>query len=156
MDIDRLTDELAATRDPRIKYIIANRLILDSRPGNNPWRWVRYNGPNSHTSHFHLSVLSTPICDDTQRWRLASFNGIPDAPPLPPAETVTVQKLGSTGARVTKLQQVLNKWYPWLHLAEDGIFGPATETAVKELQRRAGIAVDGIAGPATFRVLGML
>lgn len=41
VDIDRLTDELAASRDVRIKikYIIANGMILDSRPGNRPWQW---------------------------------------------------------------------------------------------------------------------
>src|SRR3954469_15270084 len=36
----------------------------------------------------------------------------------------------------------------------DGIEGPGTLAAVRALQSRAGIAVDGIAGPATRAVLG--
>jgi hypothetical protein len=74
MDIDRLTDELADSRDPRIKYIIANRWILDTRPGNNPWRWVRYGGSNPHTKHFHLSVMpSKNLYDDNRPWNLPSL-----------------------------------------------------------------------------------
>ncbi|MEU6267703.1 hypothetical protein [Saccharopolyspora shandongensis] len=83
MDIDRLTDELAASRDPRIKYIIANGYILDSRPGNSPWRWVRYSGSNPHTKHFHLSVMdSVALADDPRPWNLPSFGGAP----MPPAQ----------------------------------------------------------------------
>lgn len=67
----------------------------------------------------------------------------------------TVLKRGSTGAAVEQLQRVLNAWYPYLRLVVDGDYGPATEAGVKELQRRAGIKVDGIAGAMTFRVLGM-
>src|SRR3954451_10551300 len=36
----------------------------------------------------------------------------------------------------------------------DGFAGPATRTAVRSLQRRAGLAVDGIAGPKTWGALG--
>lgn len=74
MDIDKITDQLAASRDPRIKYIIANGYILDSRPGNNPWKWVTYRGSNAHRKHFHLSVMNSPICDDTRLWNLPLFN----------------------------------------------------------------------------------
>lgn len=73
MDIDRLTDELVATRDSRIKYIIANGLILDARPQFHPWQWMPYHGSNPHRSHFHLSVMDAPLCDDPRPWALASF-----------------------------------------------------------------------------------
>lgn len=86
MDIDRLTDELAASRDPRIKYIIANGYILDSRPGNNPWRWMKYSGSNPHNKHFHLSV-NTHNCDDTRPWNLPSFGGGAPAPAPAPIYT---------------------------------------------------------------------
>lgn len=38
----------------------------------------------------------------------------------------------------------------------DGVLGPATETAVRRLQKRARIAVDGIPGPMTRGALGRL
>jgi peptidoglycan hydrolase-like protein with peptidoglycan-binding domain len=40
------------------------------------------------------------------------------------------------------------------HGTIDGYFGPSTERAVRLLQRRAGIAVDGVPGPRTRRALG--
>jgi hypothetical protein len=36
----------------------------------------------------------------------------------------------------------------------DGLEGPATRTAVKRFQRRAGLAADGLAGPNTRKALG--
>src|SRR5258705_12858038 len=36
----------------------------------------------------------------------------------------------------------------------DGFVGPGTATAVRRLQRHAGIAVDGVAGAQTLHVLG--
>src|SRR3954463_2754860 len=36
----------------------------------------------------------------------------------------------------------------------DGIAGPGTRAAVRSLHRRAGICVDGVAGPQTLGVLG--
>lgn len=88
-DIDRFTDELAASRDPRIKYVIANGWILDSRPQFSPWTWVRYFGPNPHTSHVHLSVAASPICDDQTRWNVPMLGGggtpgpAPEVPHVP-------------------------------------------------------------------------
>jgi murein DD-endopeptidase MepM/ murein hydrolase activator NlpD len=38
----------------------------------------------------------------------------------------------------------------------DGVAGPATATAVRAFQRRAGLAVDGVVGPQTRRALGRL
>jgi peptidoglycan hydrolase-like protein with peptidoglycan-binding domain len=39
------------------------------------------------------------------------------------------------------------------NVAVDGIFGPATETAVRQLQTAGGIAADGIVGPQTWPLL---
>ena len=38
----------------------------------------------------------------------------------------------------------------------DGLNGPGTSSGVRRLQRRAGIAVDGVAGPRTRKALGVL
>ncbi|MFC9504810.1 peptidoglycan-binding protein [Streptomyces sp. NPDC057002] len=37
--------------------------------------------------------------------------------------------------------------------AVDGIFGPHTQRAVKDLQKRSGLVVDGIIGPHTWKAL---
>ena len=36
----------------------------------------------------------------------------------------------------------------------DGVFGPATEAVTKAIQQKAGLVVDGIAGPLTLKWLG--
>lgn len=35
----------------------------------------------------------------------------------------------------------------------DGEFGPLTETALREYQKKNGLEVDGVAGPATYAKL---
>ena len=68
--------------------MIANGLIMDTRPQFNPWQWVRYTGSNPHTSHVHLSVVASPACDDTRPWNLPMLGGAsptpPDRPPTLP------------------------------------------------------------------------
>lgn len=89
-DIDRFTDELAASRDPRLKYVIANGWILDSRAPYNPWKWVRYYGSNPHTSHVHVSVQASPICDAENWWNVPMLGGVPNPSPpsVPPVPTI--------------------------------------------------------------------
>jgi peptidoglycan hydrolase-like protein with peptidoglycan-binding domain len=53
-----------------------------------------------------------------------------------------------SGNPVTHLQEAL-------HISADGQFGPQTEAAVKQLQARDGLAVDGVVGPETWRALGL-
>jgi N-acetylmuramoyl-L-alanine amidase len=56
------------------------------------------------------------------------------------------------GDDVTHLQRQLNA-LGFDAGREDGILGPDTDTALREFQRNAGLAVDGIAGPATVATL---
>jgi hypothetical protein len=74
-DMGRLALELAASRDPRIKYVIYNRRILDTRPAT--WTWGPYSGVNAHQHHLHLSVVASPACDDPRPWSLPMLTGRP-------------------------------------------------------------------------------
>ena len=63
-------------------------------------------------------------------------------------------KRGSTGDKVREMQQRLKNW-GYYDGSADGIFGSATESAVKYFQRRNGLSADGIVGSATAAALGM-
>lgn len=83
------------------------------------------------------------------------------AGPNPPGNAkppvTNLLRVGSTGDQVKQLQGFLNRYYSHVNLVVDGIFGPATENAVKEFQRRYGhgLVVDGIVGPATRKAMGL-
>jgi peptidoglycan hydrolase-like protein with peptidoglycan-binding domain len=61
-------------------------------------------------------------------------------------------RIGSTGQGVRRAQRALRRT-PNLGLVVDGVFGPATETAVKEFQDGAGLVSDGVVGPLTWASL---
>lgn len=70
------------------------------------------------------------------------------------APKVTVLTLGSSGSKVKKLQRELNRVFPtYSKLATDGHFGAKTRDVIREFQRRAGLVVDGTAGPLTQSAL---
>ena len=52
------------------------------------------------------------------------------------------------GNAVARLQHAL-------HMPADGNFGPETEAAIRRLQARHGLTVDGVVGPATWSLLGI-
>lgn len=78
-------------------------------------------------------------------------------PPVPVGEYAGILLYrGSTGPQVAELQRRLKYAYASYagSLEIDGVFGPETEAAVKEFQRRTmGLKVDGIVGPATASAL---
>jgi len=61
---------------------------------------------------------------------------------------------GSSGSVVTKIQQKLSDW-GYYSYDVDGIYGSRTVAAVKKFQRRNGLTVDGVCGPATLAALGI-
>lgn len=94
--------------------------------------------------------------------------GEPPLPPVPPTEFVRrlLQVIdfcsngtfapGDANECVAVLQRVLNHKAGGLNgvpLADDGVYGPNTEQAVRNVQQWVGIAVDGIAGPQTWAAL---
>jgi N-acetylmuramoyl-L-alanine amidase len=65
-----------------------------------------------------------------------------------------VIKPGKVGWDVSVLQFLLTK-RGLLDCEIDGRFGSMTEVALRAFQQKAGLAADGIAGPATMRALGV-
>lgn len=98
-----------------------------------------------------MRALNNPfcaVCQERIRAVMAAYGG----PALPTLPTLPTLRRGATGQAVRNLQGLL--------LAHghdprgiDGVFGPATEAAVRAFQQRSAIAVDGIVGPQTWGAL---
>jgi peptidoglycan hydrolase-like protein with peptidoglycan-binding domain len=73
-----------------------------------------------------------------------------DAAPLP--STDGTLRIGSTGTAVKTLQTNLNK-VMGTKLTTDGVFGPATDAALKAFQTRYKLDVDGIYGPRSAAMM---
>lgn len=65
-----------------------------------------------------------------------------------------LSKYGSRGSEVTQIQTKLKRW-GYYQGNVDGIYGSQTLAAVKYFQRKNGLSVDGIAGPATLKAMGI-
>lgn len=71
--------------------------------------------------------------------------------PAPGGGYVTLRE-GTSGTLVRNLQQAL-KDQGYFRLTVDGLYGVGTTESVREFQRRKGLSQDGVAGPATQRIL---
>ena len=65
-----------------------------------------------------------------------------------------LSKYGSRGDEVRQIQTKLKRW-GYYNGNVDGIYGSQTLEAVKYFQRKNGLKVDGIAGPATLKAMGI-
>lgn len=102
--------------------------------------WIINGGRNGLSDRARYLAKIKPIVQ-----RLAASEIQPD-------HDYPVLHRGSEGEWVERLQIGLVEGAYGV-LAIDGDFGPATEGAVKMLQRARGLKVDGIAGPKTFAAL---
>ncbi|MGN9865908.1 peptidoglycan recognition protein family protein [Bacillus swezeyi] len=72
----------------------------------------------------------------------------------PSKSTGIILKKGSAGSKVKALQKrLIAAGFSLPKYGADGSYGNETVQAVKSLQKKAGIAVDGIYGPATEKAL---
>lgn len=83
----------------------------------------------------------------TRVYRIVALEGkVPATTP-----TMNILSKGSKGAKVKDIQTKLNQHGAKLKI--DGIFGVATDLAVKNFQRANGLLADGIVGSMTLEVL---
>lgn len=100
----------------------------------------------------------TPTATAVSATATGTSQPVPDAPSRPvstPAQNPTLTR-GAQGPAVSVLQQHLNAWIArnpaqgLQPLRIDGIFGAATEQAVRRFQSALGLQVDGIVGSQTW------
>jgi hypothetical protein len=140
--------------DPRVTYIIWNRRIYNRARAAEGW--LSYTGPNPHTKHMHVSIRAA--ARDTLSpwpWSAGGATGIipTETQATTPTSTGARLRLKSRGPDVSTLQQRLVVWRMMSQEDVDGIFGHNTLAVVKEFQRRHGLTIDGIVGPATWTYL---
>lgn len=68
--------------------------------------------------------------------------------------TQTLSSLGSRGQEVRQIQRKLQN-LGFYSGSVDGVYGTATQKAVRNFQKSCGITADGIAGPKTLLYLGL-
>jgi hypothetical protein len=86
---------------------------------------------------------------DFETSRGLTVDGVVD-PQTWPALVVTIRR-SDTGSAVRAGQVQLNRY--GYALTVDGVFGPATEAAVRDFQRQNGLTIDGVLGQSGWRTL---
>ncbi len=125
---------------PSTEYVIFNRRIFRKADRFRP---RVYTGINPHTGHCHESISQTVAAEqNSTAWSvLAAFPSWP-----------TLRKgIAVSSRQARELQAYLNAW--GASLAVDGSIGTATDTAIRNFQRKYGLAVDGVVGTLTRRKL---
>jgi peptidoglycan hydrolase-like protein with peptidoglycan-binding domain len=113
--------------------------------------WARWHGtawgPNRYRPHSEVAATACPgkhvmnVLRDINLYAEAEM--APSTPVAPPAPVYPPNlRLGATGDDVKLMQQAI--------LPHDGIFGPATDAALRHYQQANGLTVDGICGPKTW------
>ena len=135
----------------RLRHVIWEQHITSTvvSPGVRRFMADRGNSTVNHYDHNHVLFLSGDYVAPAGATKPSTGTT------KPPAKDDSLLERGSTGDRVGYLQAGLKRVFPSYagRLAVDKSFGPATEKAVMEFQRRSGLVVDGKVGPGTRREL---
>jgi len=105
------------------------------------WGTQTYNALMSTSETGFRQVPSEPVKDGASNPKVA--------PILSPSLT-----FGMSGSYVMELQQALNK--KGFKLQTDGVYGEATQKAVRAYQASAGLVADGVVGMGTRSHLGLV
>ncbi len=118
-------------------------LTVDGVAGPATWKLIGVHSETTLTPP--PSALPQPPAPHVSHHRRAAL-----AEEDPAGGGASAQTSTSTGGgdSVSRLQSALK-------LPTDGEFGPETEAAIRRLQARHGLTVDGVVGPATWRLLGI-
>lgn len=138
-----------------LKYLYDNKKVV--------WGWQTYAWSYTHLdpraqyyqySNGHHVAGATVDLDSGN-----TFGGLwsPVAPPKPtpipyPGRELKLTSSTVRDSAVAQVQSQLNKVMK-TNLVVDGIFGPLTDTAVRNFQKSKGLVVDGIVGPKTWGAL---
>lgn len=143
LDCNKLAAALIEAKDPRVKYLIWQGRLMDSRAvdgnGYRPWTWQPSSG---HYQHLHLSVMANALADDPRPWSLPGLTSQEDD--MPTADEVAnavINKLLTTEINRSHdgdEPPVSGKFQvAWLLAATDGHTG-----ALKDLLRKLHTKVD--------------
>jgi Putative peptidoglycan binding domain len=144
---DRLTDRLLVTVWQRTTVKGSGTCSANACP-------IMYNGEEMFARRSRLTLVSASsdgnrgnrtTGDDRNRDRSTSDNRYPSG-------WVRLQR-GDRGDKVKQLQELLVR--DGARLKPDGTFGRTTEAAIRDVQRRRRLTVDGVAGYETLRALGV-
>lgn len=144
VDCDVIADAIVRSRDPRVKYIIWNKMII--KPPK--WEWNPYTGVNSHTLHMHVSVLPTDAFFDSKLpWRIGDKTTDKTADKVI-GKSVLMRSAANPPGEVRKAKAALIA-----ALNDEKGFGPLMEALTKAFQDEAGLSVDGRIGGYTWEKL---
>lgn len=138
--------DFGASTEAAVKaFQSANGLTPDGRVGGATFSKLFGTDVNSATR------TATPRPDQQTTPQPTKIPFYVNVTPNPQGLYVTIKE-GDSGLLVRALQQELKK-QGYFDLAVDGLFGIGTTESVKAFQRAKGLTPDGLAGPATQRIL---
>jgi peptidoglycan hydrolase-like protein with peptidoglycan-binding domain len=121
-------------------------LPVDGIVGPATWSVIGVHGQETLTPPPAALATATP-----QRGATATAADTATTATAPAAAGTTAAGTGETASGATAVEWLQAA----LHLPADGDFGSETEAAVRRLQARHGLAVDGVVGPATWALIGV-